>query len=96
MAWQLLAIWMIMTATIVWFVRDVKRERADARLAQAARYYAHAPKYRFGARNEPRPEPAPLPRTGSLLRNDRAYFDQLLSKRADRQSQVVRTRTARN
>jgi hypothetical protein len=84
MAWQLLAIWVITIGTVVWFVRDERRLRAEARLAVAARYYAHAPKYRFGARNVP-PQPVPpKPRTGSLLRSDRAYFDQLISQRARR------------
>lgn len=83
MAWQLLAIFVIVMATVIWFIRDERRVRADAVLVKAARYYAHAPKYRFGARNVPQPV-APKPRTGSLLRNDRAYFDQLLSKRTPR------------
>lgn len=84
MAWQLLAIWVITIGTVVWFVRDERRLRAEARLAEAARYYAYAPQYRFGPRTIVPQPAAPKPRTGSLLRSDRAYFDQLISQRARR------------
>jgi len=83
MAWELLAMWAIVIVAVTWFVRDERRLKADARLAKAARYYAHAPKYAFAARTVPQPA-APKPRSGSLLRNDRAYFDTLISKRASR------------
>jgi hypothetical protein len=49
MAWQVLAMWGIVIVTITWFVRDERRLRAEAKLAEAARYYAHAPKYRHVA-----------------------------------------------
>jgi len=83
MAWELLAIWTIVIVAVTWFVRDERRLKADARLTKAARYYAHAPKYAFAARSVAQPD-APKPRSGSLLRNDRAYFDTLISKRAAR------------
>ncbi len=43
---QLAAIWVIVLASIIWFVRDEVRLRRMARLEQAARYYAEAPQYR--------------------------------------------------
>lgn len=39
MAWELVAIWIIVAATIVWFVRDERRQN-DARLNERARAYA--------------------------------------------------------
>ena len=80
MEWQLLALWAIVLVTVIWFVRDERRQRADARLARAARYYAHAPKFRHVSRAE-RVTEQPKPRAGSLLRNDRAFFDQFLTER---------------
>jgi hypothetical protein len=43
---QLVAIWAIVIASVVWFVRDELRLRRLARLSQAARFYAAAPQYR--------------------------------------------------
>ena len=43
---QLAAIWTIVIASLVWFVRDELRQRWDARLDKAARFYARAPEYR--------------------------------------------------
>ncbi len=39
MAWELLAIWAIVAATLIWFFRDEKR-RSEARLMKAAELYA--------------------------------------------------------
>lgn len=76
MAWQLLAMWGIVIVTITWFVRDERRLRADAALAEAARYYAHAPKYRHVAVDEPAPVPAQ--RVGGLSKTQRAYLRALV------------------
>lgn len=74
MAWELLAIWGIVIATIIWFVRDERRLRAEADLERAARYYAHAPKYRHvAAKREPAP-PAPVHRPGGLSRQQREFL----------------------
>jgi hypothetical protein len=43
---QLGAIWAIVIVCLVWFVRDELRLRRDARLNEAARFYAAAPQYR--------------------------------------------------
>ena len=72
MAWQLLAMWGIVIATITWFVRDERRLRADAELAEAASYYAHAPKYRHLAVDEPVAVPAR--RVGGLTSKQREYL----------------------
>lgn len=72
MAWQLLAMWGIVIVTIVWFVRDERRLRADAALAKAARYYAHAPQYRHVAVDEP--VAAPARRLGGLTSRQREYL----------------------
>lgn len=45
MAWEIVAIWAIVIATLVWFHKDERRIKAE-RLAQRARYFATAPAYR--------------------------------------------------
>jgi hypothetical protein len=80
--WQLAAIWAIAIMTLVWLVRDERKARAG-KLNQQARYFAQAPQYRYVPRSAPAINP-PRPRTGSLLRNDQAFFDRYLSQRAER------------
>lgn len=72
MAWQLLAMWGIVIVTITWFVRDERRLRAEAALAEAARYYAHAPKYRHVTVDEPVAVPAR--RVGGLTSKQREFL----------------------
>ena len=80
MAWELLAMWAIVIATVIWFIRDEKRLRADAELQRAARYYAHAPKYRHVA-VEPVTEPTlPPRRTGGLSSEQRAFIREFSSR----------------
>lgn len=79
MVWELLAMWAIVIVTLVWFFRDEKRRLADADLARAARYYAHAPKYRHVVA-EPIPVPVPVRRTGGLSEEQRAYLKSLSLK----------------
>lgn len=75
MALELLAMWMIVIVTVVWFIRDEKRLRAEADIEQAARYYAHAPKYRhISAERAADPITAPPRRTGGLSSEQRAYI----------------------
>lgn len=38
MAWELLAIWIIVAATIIWFVRDERRVTAQSLQRQAERF----------------------------------------------------------
>jgi len=78
MAWEMVAIWVIVVATLVWFVRDEKRRRADARIAEAARYYAHAPSYRHRAVEPPAAVPLPPRRTGGLDSVQRNYLRSML------------------
>ncbi|KRA47638.1 hypothetical protein [Devosia sp. Root635] len=83
MAWEVLAIWGIVIATTVWFFRDERRLRAEADLKQAARYYAHAPKYRHvSVEPAEAPAPAPQPRTGGLNREQRAFIAALTAPKA--------------
>lgn len=83
MAWELVAMWVIVIATVVWFVRDEKRLRAEAALERAARYYAHAPKYRHIS-TEPHQPPAAAPqrRTGGLSREQRAFIASMTKAKA--------------
>jgi hypothetical protein len=72
--WQLLAIWMITAATVIWFLRDERRVRAEAELTRAARYYAHAPRYRHvSALPEPTP-PAPVRPPAGLSASQREFL----------------------
>lgn len=82
MVWQLVAIWLIVVTTFAWFVRDEKRLQ-HARLDQAAKFYAQAPQYKYVPRNSAPIEP-PKRKTGSLLRNDQAFFDRYLNQRPRR------------
>ncbi|MHA6689357.1 hypothetical protein [Devosia sp. A449] len=80
MAWELLAMWAIVIATLVWFVRDERRVRAEAELERSARYYAHAPKYRH-IRVEQPPAP-PQRRPGGLSAQQRAFMAALATAKA--------------
>ena len=80
MAWELLAMWAIVIGTIIWFIRDEKRLRAEAELQRAARYYAHAPKYRHVA-VEPKAKAAlPQRRTGGLSSEQRTFIKQFSNR----------------
>lgn len=72
MAWQIVAILLIVVGSISWFVRDERAERARA-LDLAARYYATAPRYRHRSPETAREMP-PMPRVGRLSPAQRAYF----------------------
>jgi hypothetical protein len=58
MAWELLAIWLIVATTIVLFIRD-ERRIAMARLEERARSFATAPAFRH-REAPPRQAAAPL------------------------------------
>ena len=81
MAWQLLAIWAIVTLAVIWFLRDEKRRRSDAALQRAARYYAHAPKYRHVS-VAPVTQPPLRPITSGLSREQREFFETLRRPKA--------------
>lgn len=84
MAWEILAMWAIVLTTIIWFIRDEKRLRSEAELKRAARYFAHAPQYRH-LTVEPAEAPLaakPLPRTGGLSREQRAFIEAFSTSRA--------------
>ncbi|HTN60225.1 MAG TPA: hypothetical protein VL147_01565 [Devosia sp.] len=72
---QVLAVWLIVMTTIVWFMRDEKRRRDGALSAQALAY-AKAPHYRHPAPAESAP-PMPIARQAGLRAADRAYFEVL-------------------
>ncbi|KKC31511.1 hypothetical protein WH91_18940 [Devosia psychrophila] len=74
MAWELLAIWVIVIVAVTWFIRDEKRRTADADIARASRYYAFSPKYRHvPARFRYAPLP-PRQTIGGLTEAERAFF----------------------
>lgn len=82
MAWELLAIWLIVVATIIWFIRDEKRLRAEAELERAARYYAHAPQYRHVTPEPTDPIVPPRLRQGGLTKEEREILLGLTAPRA--------------
>jgi hypothetical protein len=55
MAWEILAIWIIVAATVVWFVRDERQKRLSG-LMEKARGFATDPAFRHRE-----PEPALVP-----------------------------------
>ena len=79
MVLELLAIWAIVIATVIWFVRDERRLAADADLARAAAYYAHASKYRHAMVHSD-PVPQPRPRATGLSADQRAFFLKALQR----------------
>lgn len=76
MAWQILAMWAVVMATIVWFVRDERRLLANAAMAQAAYYYSRAPQYRYQSSESETPPapPKPVNRTGGLTPTQREFL----------------------
>lgn len=79
MIWQLLAIWILVIATLVWFIRDERKRISDAALARSARHYARAPQYRHVSA-EPATMPAPARRTGGLTAEQRRVFEALTKR----------------
>tara|TARA_R110002020_G_scaffold47735_7_gene136042 strand:+ start:131 stop:376 length:246 start_codon:yes stop_codon:yes gene_type:complete len=75
MLWQIFAMWAIVMATITWFVHDERRLIANATMAQAAAFYAHAPKYRYQASEEAAPLAEPVKRTGGLTEAQRDFLE---------------------
>ena len=74
MAWELLAIWLIVATTIVLFIRD-ERRIAGERLEERARSFATAPAYRH---REPPPRQAPpRPAGGDLTAIQRRFAEEL-------------------
>lgn len=80
MAWELVAIWAIVLLTLIWFVRDERRLRAERELAEAAGYYAHASKYRPVEARKVAPPPPPQ-RRGGLSPEQRAILQSLANGR---------------
>lgn len=58
MAWELLAIWLIVATTIVLFIRD-ERRIATAKLAARARRFATAPAFQHHEMVSSAPRPLP-------------------------------------
>lgn len=79
MVLELLAIWAIVIVTVIWFVRDERRLAADADLARAAAYYAHASRYRHAVAQSD-PVPQPRPRQSGLTADQRAFFLKALQR----------------
>ena len=74
MAWELLAIWLVVATTIVLFIGD-ERRIAGERLEERARSFATAPAYRH---REPPPRQAPTrPAGGDLTAIQRRFAEEL-------------------
>jgi hypothetical protein len=69
MLFQVLAMWLVVGATIVWFLRDERARRDSALSAQALRF-AQAPHYRH-----------PTPPEPAQSQADRAFLANLLDAR---------------
>lgn len=79
MAWEIVVIWAIVIATLVWFHRDERRIKAE-RLAHRARYFATAPAYRYEIAVSAQPAAAPQARA------HRRYLDLLQQTRSARKN----------
>ena len=77
MIWQLLAMWLIVAVTIVWFVRD-EGQRRDLKQRLQAQRFAATPHYR-GPYREPEMAPPPL-RRRTLSAADRAFLENIANK----------------
>jgi hypothetical protein len=83
MIWQVVAVWMIVIPTVVWFVRDERHRRQQAVLERAARFYAEAPQYRHVRVEGDRPVPKPQrAQASSRLKPAEKRFLSELSSRA--------------
>ena len=80
MAWEILAIWLIVSATVIWFVRDERQRKSNAALARSAAYYAHAPQYQHRSVETPVSVPQPAVRR-TLDDRDRAFMEKFLRQR---------------
>lgn len=78
MIWQLLAMWLIVVVTIVWFVRDEQRRSSDIKLGLQALRFVATPHYRGGYR-EPKVAPPPL-RRPTLSAADRTFLEDFINK----------------
>ena len=78
MVFQLVAMWLIVVATVVWFVRD-ERQRSASKLRLQARHFAVTPHYR-GTYREPEVVLPPPLRRPTLSAADRAFFADFASK----------------
>lgn len=74
MAWQLLSIWFIVIATIVWFVWEERQARLR-RLAEQARLYATGAAWRH--RGPPRRKAAPAAAQRDITEIQRRFIDEV-------------------
>jgi len=85
MAWQILAIWTVVMATIVWFVHSERQLLANASMAQAALLYGQGrrqPEVAPAAPEEPVAAPAPTPRRSEGPSRAEREFVKALSQTA--------------
>ncbi|MBF0680532.1 MAG: hypothetical protein IR164_16530 [Devosia sp.] len=74
MPWEIVAIWAIVIVTLTWFRRDEERLRSH-RLAEQARYFATASRYRHRPET-PKQTAEPIPAQALVHRH---YLDLLKS-----------------
>ena len=74
MAWELLAIWLIVATTVVFFIRDERRVRLE-RLDERARRFATAPAFRH--RDPPPRQAAERPFRQDLTVIQRRFAEEL-------------------
>ena len=77
MAWELLAIWLVVGVTLIAFVRS-ERRREMATLKARARHYALAPAYRHQSAEGPLPQ---LSTPTGLSQSDRLFLQTLARRK---------------
>lgn len=83
MIWQLLLMWVLVVATLVWFIRDERRRKAEAAQAKARQFNSTRPR---GPIFGPGSVPVPLDarRTGGLTAKQRRDLMKLQQRQVHR------------
>lgn len=79
MAWELVAIWLIVAATFIWFIRDEKRVQSR-KLAERARFFATDTAFRH--HGPLRAEAGLRPREQGLTELQRKFIEELRRQRS--------------
>ena len=79
MVWQLVAMWLIVGVTVVWFVRDERRLH-DTKLRLQALRFATKPHYRDTVRQLESEPAIPAPRQAGLSAENRAFMQDFIDR----------------
>jgi hypothetical protein len=75
-AWELIAIWIIIAAVVVWFVRDERQKRLSG-LMEQARSFATDPAFRHREPESAMVSPARMPVADDLTPTTRSFLEKV-------------------